>query len=200
MVDGLRSNLRGCLHCGLVQSVPHVPTGHEAKCGRCRGRLIRPGRSADNRLCAALALAALICYPVGVGLPVMRLEKFGHVHDASIWTGIFTLLSEGQIVVGLVVLVCSLIIPILKLSGLFVLTVGPPTVQRHHQARLYRWIESAGRWGMIDVLLIAVLVAALKLGDLVAVTPGPGAIAFTVCVVLSVLASACFNPHTMWEQ
>jgi paraquat-inducible protein A len=64
---------------------------------------------------------------------------------------------------------------------------------------VYRAIEAAGRWGMIDVLLVAVTIAAVKLGDLVVVTPGPGVVAFGACVVLSLAASAVFNPHAIWE-
>ena len=199
MIEGQGPNVRGCLHCGLVQRVPGVPAGHEAQCSRCGGTVQRHGGPVDNRWCAALALSALICYLPGIALPIMHLEKMGHVHEASIWTGILALLTKGQWVVGLVVLACSLIIPVLKLLGLFVLTANPATLRRRHQAHLYRWIERVGRWGMIDVLLLAVLVAALKLGDLVTVTPGPGAVAFTSCVVLSILASASFRPQVIWE-
>lgn len=195
-------SLRGCVHCGLVQRLPSgdVPDGHEARCARC-GRVVRRahGFAGTNRLCTAWALAALLCYPFGVGLPVMRLRQLGHTHEASIWSGTVSLLSHGQVVVGLVVLVCSLILPIFKLVGLFVLTRWPSLLGRHHQAGVYRWIEIAGRWGMVDVLLVAVLVAALKLGDLVAVTPGPGATAFGASVVLSLLASVSFDPQAIWE-
>ncbi|MCA8981409.1 MAG: paraquat-inducible protein A, partial [Planctomycetes bacterium] len=61
-------------------------------------------------------------------------------------------------------------------------------------------VEWAGRWGMLDVLLIAMVVTWVKVGDLVEVTPGPGVIAFTLCVLLSLLASARFDPHVLWEQ
>lgn len=160
----------------------------------------RPNGQGANQLCAAFALAALICYPLGVTLPVMRLEQLGHVRDASIWDGTISLLSQGYIVVGLVVLICSIFIPILKVLGLFILTARPVTMRSRNQARVYRMIEIAGRWGMIDVLLVAVLVAALKLGDMVNVSPGPGVTAFTACVVLSLLASVSFNPHAIWES
>jgi paraquat-inducible protein A len=60
-------------------------------------------------------------------------------------------------------------------------------------------VEFLGRWGMVDVLLVAVLVAVVKLGDLVTVTPGPGVLAFGSVVVLSLLASAAFDPHALWE-
>jgi paraquat-inducible protein A len=53
---------------------------------------------------------------------------------------------------------------------------------------------------MIDVLLVAVLVAAVKLGNWASVAPGPGAVAFASVVILSLLASSAFNPLSIWEQ
>lgn len=147
--------------------------------------------------------ASLICYPLGVLLPVMRLEKMGHVHESSILAGGLDLLTHGQVAVGLVVLLCSVVIPLLKLLGLGVLLTKQHTRKRRsvrQRARLYQAVELAGRWGMVDVLLVAVVVAALKLGDLVNVAPGPGLTAFAAFVVLSLLATACFDPHAIWSE
>lgn len=200
MSDYALSALRGCLRCGMVQRVPPVPNAHEARCVRCGAVVYRAGSSDAGAYCAAVALAALVLYPLGIMLPVLRLEQLGHVHETSIWAGGISLLTHGQVLVGLVVVLCSIVIPLLKLAGLLVLTARWPALRRHHQARLYRWIELAGRWGMIDVLLVALLVAAIKLGDLVEVTPGPGLLAFTACVLLSLLASVIFDPHAIWEH
>lgn len=195
-----RGPLRGCSHCGLVQQVPTLEPGAVARCARCDGVVYRPGGSDANRLCAALALAALICYPLGISLPALRLEQLGHVHETSIWGGTISLLAHGQFAVGLVVLACSLIIPVMKLVGLFVLASGADVLRQHHRGQMYRWLEWLGRWGMIDVLLVAIVVAAVKVGDLATVTPGPGIVAFTACVVLSLLATIAFNPHAIWER
>jgi len=190
---------RACHCCGLVQHLPEVPTGARARCARCHTTLWRPGRKlAGNRRCAAAALAALILYPVAVSLPIMRLERFGHLTEASIWSGTFSLLAEGQILVGIVVLACSVVIPLLKLAGLLLITTG--RLSHRNRAFTYRLIEWAGRWGMLDVLLIAILVAWIKVGDLMEVHPGPAALAFTVCVCLSLVATACFDPHALWEE
>jgi paraquat-inducible protein A len=193
-------SLHGCPRCGLVQRVAAVPDGCVARCARCAGVVLHGGAPWRNQLCAAIALAALVLFPLGVGLPVMRLEQLGHVHETSIWAGSISLMAHGQVVIGLIVLVCSVVIPLLKLGGLFMLTSRWPNLARHHQAAVYRAIEAAGRWGMIDVLLVAVTIAAVKLGDLVVVTPGPGVVAFGACVLLSLLASAVFNPHAIWEK
>lgn len=199
-----QSAMRGCPHCGCVQRVTApaatITTPLEARCARCGGVILRTGDTHRSALCAALALAALVCYLPGILLPVMRLEQLGHVQAASIWAGTVSLLAHGEWVVGMVVLVCSIVLPVAKLVGLFVLTLRPGMLRRTNRARVYRIIELAGRWGMIDVLLVALLVAALKLGDVVSLTPGPGVTAFGTCVVLSLLASAVFDPHAIWEM
>lgn len=110
------------------------------------------------------------------------------------------LLGEGHLFIGLVVLVFSVIAPVGKLGLLFALCAGQGSIARHDRARAYQLIEFVGRWGMVDVLLVAVLVAIVKLGDLVTVTPGPGVVVFGGVVILSLIASAMFDPHAIWEE
>ncbi|MBO6739565.1 MAG: paraquat-inducible protein A [Phycisphaerales bacterium] len=149
---------------------------------------------------AALAVAALLLYPLALWLPVMQIERLGHESHASIWSGTVALLAEGHLFVGLAVLLFSVVAPIGKLALIFGLCVGQGLIARQDQARAYRLIEIIGRWGMVDVLLVAILVAVVKLGDLVEVTPGPGVMIFGVVVILSLLASAAFDPHAIWEE
>lgn len=171
-----------------------------ACCSRCHA-IIRHGvhpRSINRT--AALALAALFLYPIALWLPVMEIQRLGHQSEASIWSGTVGLLAEGHLFVGLAVLLFSVVAPIGKLALIFVLCIGQGVIARQDRARAYRLIELIGRWGMVDVLLVAILVAIVKLGDLVEVTPGPGVVVFGVVVILSLLASSVFDPHAIWEQ
>ncbi len=190
-----------CACCGLVQRMPPVPARHRARCPRC-GTVFRrwPSVVRGNRLATALALAALILYPLAVTLPMIRVERFGHRNDASILQGTRELLSEGDIFVGVIVLLCSVVLPLAKLVGLLTLGTGGMLLRREHRAMTYHVVEWTGRWGMLDVLLVAILVAVLKVGDYVQVTAGPAAFAFTLCVLLSLLATAAFDPHSLWHQ
>ena len=192
---------RACRCCGLVQTVPPVPPRMRACCVRC-GTTLRKRLTTlrSNSRTAAIALAALILYPLAVTLPMIRVEKFGHHNEASILEGTATLLASGHIVVGLIVLFCSIVLPLGKLATLLALSAGGLRLRNEHRALSYRIIEWTGRWGMLDVLLIAVLVAVIKLGDLLEVTAGPAALAFTCCVVLSLLATAAFDPHSLWQS
>ncbi|MCB9850703.1 MAG: paraquat-inducible protein A [Phycisphaerales bacterium] len=193
--------LRTCPCCGLVQYIPDVPAGMRACCARCASTLRRRASILrSNRRTAAVALAALIIYPLAITLPMLRVERFGHFHDSSILEGVATLLGSGHLLVGIVVLLCSVVFPLGKLIGLFALSAGSAFMQSRHRALTYHIVEWTGRWGMLDVLLVAVLVAVLKLGDMVEVSARPAALAFTCCVVLSLLATACFDPHNLWSD
>jgi paraquat-inducible protein A len=143
---------------------------------------------------AAFASAALVLYPLGIFLPVIELERLGHVHRTSILGGISDLLSMNHWFLALVILVCSVVIPICKLAGLLVLSIERFPVSPRNRDVVWRFLEITGRWGMLDVLLVAGLVAAVKLGDLVTIEPGPGVYAFGGTVILSLLASACWDP------
>ena len=169
-------------------------------CSRCDGVLHRHRLARANARTAAIALSALILYPLAIGLPMITVSRFGHQNEASIVTGIVELFERGHLLIGVIVLLCSLVIPLMKLAGLLILSTGGLGLQRRHRALTYRLIEWTGRWGMLDIFLVAVLVAALKLGDLVEVTPGPAAIAFALVVLLSLFAAAAFDPHRLWES
>ncbi len=183
----------------MVHRLPALAAEEVASCRRCRSVIHAPGRGrVGNERARALALAALVLFPAAVTLPIMKIERFGHMNEASIWSGSLSLLQDGELLVGAVVFLCSMVIPLSKLFGILFLTGGGRFLSRAKRATTYHWIELAGRWGMLDVLLVAVVVAWLKVGDLVEVRPGPAAISFTACVVLSLLASACFDPHALW--
>lgn len=193
-------DLAACPTCGLIQRIPPIPEGKHAACNRCRAPFGRRARARRASTVAALSLAGLVLYPFAILLPVMRLEEMGHASTTNIWNGMISLFSSGQILVGAIVLVGSVIAPLGKLAAMLTLCGGDILLHKRHQAFTYRLVEWLGRWGMLDVLLVATLVAAVKLGDWVQVHPGPGVLAFTAVVLLSMLASAAFDPHAIWRE
>lgn len=194
------SVLRACPCCGLVHRVPPLGKRDDALCARCGSRLrVRSHPRARSRA-AAFAAAGLILYPLAIGLPIMRIDQFGQTNTTNIWSGVVSLLSGGEIIVGLIVFICSVAAPVLKLAAMLILSLPASVLGRRHRAATYRFVEWIGRWGMVDVLLVAVLVAAVKLGAWAEVAPGPGLVAFAAVVILSLLSSAVFDPHAIWED
>jgi len=195
-------NVVACETCGLVQRVEPLPKGAAAECFRCGGFLgVRRSR-VSLHVTAALSLAALVLYVPANIYPILRMTLYGVTSDNTIWDGVVSLMRHDQWVVAAIVFLASLVIPLLKLSGLFFL-VGSTITHKGRRLRwrtgLYKFIDTIGPWAMLDVFLLAILVALVKLGQLATVVPGPGLFAFTGVVVLTMLASAAFDPKLMWE-
>ena len=130
---------------------------------------------------------------------ILEIEKLGHHHATSLLGGTIDLLLHGNWFVGLIVLLFSIVLPLVKLIALLELSwIG--LTHRQHRAWTYRLVELAGRWSMMDVLLLALLVTMVKLGDLVSFRLGPAVLAFVLCVVMSMVASIMFDPHAIWEE
>ncbi len=188
-----------CHCCGLVQTLPTVPDGYNPVCSRCRTTLKHTNHK-RNLWTAALSASALAFYIPAMLLPMLRIERLGLMHEDSLLSGIIALWSQNYWFIGTVVFVFSVLLPPLKLIALWLLSGTALVSHHHHRALVYHAVEFLGRWGMLDVMLVAILVAFVKLGDLVNINAGVGLLAFTVLVLLSLLASFTFNPMLMWEN
>ncbi|OQW95259.1 MAG: hypothetical protein BWK79_03040 [Beggiatoa sp. IS2] len=195
----MNSKLVSCHCCGLVQKLPPLSPAQKAVCCRCATPLTHSATT-RNHWTIALATSALIFYLPAMLLPLLRIERLGQRHEDSLLSGLIALFAQGYWFIGSVVLLFSVILPPLKLLTLFMLSNTAFVIHQHHRALLYRLVELLGRWGMLDVMLVAILVAFVKLGNLVHISAGPGLFAFTLLVLLSLLASMTFNPHLLWKE
>lgn len=199
MAIEISKNIHACPVCGLVQTVSDVRRGERAVCTRCRARLRTP-HSGNIQLTAALAATALIFYPFAMALPVIELTRMGYVNEATIWSGVVSLFQAGDWIIALIIFLASIIIPGIKILGMFLLCMGNLVLRPKHRVWTFRIIDVIGKWGMLDVLVIAILVAAVKLGAWVNVYPGPGAFFFSMVVLFSLLSTATFDPKLVWES
>ena len=191
-----------CETCGLAQRVEDLAPGSTAECIRCGFTVAtRPAGGAD--LAMALTIAALVLYVPANIYPILAFNMYGMYSEATVWDGVVTLLQAGQYFIAAIVFLASIVIPLLKLLGLMFLVVS---VKWGHGRRLRarthiaRFIDAIGPWAMLDVFLVAILVALVKMGDLGRVVAGPGLIAFTCVVVLTMLASLSFDTKLIWNR
>jgi len=192
--------LRGCPCCAHVQRLPGLAAGESARCVHCGLTLADAHPGSRNTRAWHAAVAALVLYPVAVTQPILSIERLGHAHESSVLAGSLGLVAEGKVALGTIVFACSIVVPLAKLLALVILLHRPRALAPRTRARAWRALELTGRFGMLDVLLVAVLVAWLELGSWVTVEAGPAALAFAACVLCSLLASAWFDPHALWEE
>ena len=192
-----------CDTCGLVQTVPPLTPSTAAECMRC-GSFLASRRSARSlEVTAALSLAALILYVPANIYPITKMYLYGGYSESTVWDGVVMLMRSDQWFVAVIVFLASMAIPLFKLAGLFslVVTVRMGWGRRlRSRTQLYKFIDVIGPWAMLDVFLLAVLVALVKLSTWATILPGPGLLAFTAVVVLTMLASAVFDPKLIWER
>jgi paraquat-inducible protein A len=164
---------------------------------------VSEGPHGSLQVTAALAVAALILYLPANLYPILRMHFYGAYSESTVWDGVVSLAQSGQYFVALIVFLASIAVPIIKLAGLLYLVISARFgVGRRlrSRTRIYRFIDIVGPWAMLDVFLLAILVALVKLGQIATILPGPGLIAFTSVVVLTMFASASFDPRAIWQR
>jgi paraquat-inducible protein A len=191
-----------CTTCGLVQRMEELQSDITAACCRCGSIIGKPNVNSLGRT-AAFSLAALILYVPANIYPILHMNYYGVYSESTVWDGCVKLFRDGQWLVAVIVFLASILIPLLKLLGLFYLVVSAKfksARQQQERTWIYRIIEVIGPWAMLDVFLLAVLVALVKLQQIATVLPGRGLLAFTAMVVLTILASASFDPRLIWNE
>ena len=190
-----------CHVCGLVVSVPEGPL-HGLGCPRCHSPIHRRKPNSLPRTWALLA-AALICYVPANTYPVMKVTSLGATRPDTILSGVIYLAFHDMWPLALIVFVASVVVPIAKIIALGGLAWS---VQRgshwrpRDRARLYRVVEAVGRWSMVDVYVVTILVALVHLGSRANVDAGLGAFFFGAVVVLTMFAASSFDPRLIWDQ
>ena len=187
-----------CHVCGLVQCVPKPGPQQVPVCLRCHTSLHDDQRG-DNALATSFALAGLAFYLPAMSLPMLRVEQLGHREENSLVSGVFHMITHGYFFIGLIVLVFSVVLPLFKLLAIVALTRQQFIREDRKRAKLYHMLELLGKWGMLDVMLVAILIAFVKLGDLVEIHAGAGLFAFAFLVLLSLVAGLVFHPRAMWH-
>jgi len=193
--------LVACKICGLVQRVPALAPGAQAVCPRCGAVVVEHKVNTLGRT-AAFSLAALMFYLPANIYPILQMELYGAHSENTVLDGCISLFQHGQRLVAVIVFLASLLIPFLKLLGLFYLVITTRFASRRRRLErtwIYRIIDVIGPWAMLDVFLLSILVALVKLGELATVLPGRGLFAFAAMVVLTILATTSFDPAQIWE-
>jgi len=174
----------------------------DSQCRCCGAAIHSRFRDSINR-CWALTIAAmLLLIPANI-LPIMTIKTFGQGEPDTIISGIILLFEHGLYPIGLVVFLASIMVPFLKIIGLILLMLsvqGKIDMGRRERTRMYRIVEFFGRWSMLDVFVVSLLVAIVEIGDVATVDAGLGITAFCAMVVLTMFAANSFDTRLIWDN
>lgn len=185
-----------CTTCGLLGSPAEQPA-----CLRC-GTTLHFRKPGSIQRSWALLIAAYVLYLPANLLPIMETSSiFGEQRD-TIMSGVVYLWGSGSWVLALLVFIASIAVPLLKLGSLTLLLISVQWRWRRHaleRSKLYRILELIGRWSMLDVYVVTILVALVQVQSLASIRPGTGVLAFAAVVILSMLATHAFEPRLIWD-
>ncbi len=195
-----QDSLTACLECGLLQRIPEVPPGGSAQCVRCGGTMHRNRPDSLNRT-LALTIAGLVLFVVANSFPFLSFEMQGRGTQTTLITGVVDLYQAGDWPIAAVVLFTSILAPGLQLALLLVVLV-PLTLNRMPPwlPTLFRWVRTLVPWGMMDVFMVGILVAVVKLADMASIVPGASLFALVALIFVLAAAQAALDPDLVWSR
>lgn len=196
MKTALEQGLAVCHLC--LAAVPAQP----GRCARCDTAL-HPRTPYSVQRTLALCIAAAALYVPANVLPIMVTNQFGRAMENTIAGGVVMLWEAGSYPVAVVIVIASVLIPIGKMAALCLLcwtVTRGRALSRRQRTTLYRITDFVGKWSMVDVFVVALLVALIQLGGIMTVRPGAAALAFAGVVIVSMEAARTFDPRLIWDQ
>jgi paraquat-inducible protein A len=197
-----QTGLVSCHTCRLLCRVEdHRPAGY-ASCPRCGAPLHRRKPASLSRTWALVLAAMLLYIPANV-LPIMRTTSLGQSQSDTILSGVVYFMFSGSWHIALIIFVASILVPLVKLVVMvyLLLSVQFQWMWRpRERTRLYRLTEAVGRWSMVDIYAMTMMVGLVRMGALASVTPGPAGLYFAGVVVLTMLAAESFDPRLIWDR
>ncbi len=194
------ATLMACPHCDLLQRLPDLTWAASAKCPRCNHELWRRREDSLNRT-TALAIAAALLYIVANTVPMLGLTVVGRGTSTTIIGGAELLWQDGQVTVSILVLFTAIIAPGLQILLMLAIVLGA------RREPIPRWVGNLLRhhgttqtWSMLEVMILGVLVALVKIADYATVIPGTALFVLGALIVMLAAMQATFEPREVWDR
>lgn len=193
--------LVACTDCHLLSKMTAHRPGQVLVCPRCGGELHQRKPNSIAKTWALMLTAVIFYIPANI-LPMTITTSLGNVSSDTIMSGVIYFIHSGSWEIALVIFTASIFVPFMKFLILTFLLLSVQFRSRwcpRDRTVLYRITEAVGRWSMVDVYVVTILVALVKLGVLVDIEAGPAAIYFASVVVITMLAAESFDPRLIWD-
>ena len=189
------SHARHCHHCHMTQD-------EHDNCVRCDFPLHKRMPQSIQKTWAYLIAATVFIFPANL-YPISIFLNNGKRVEDTIFSGVASLVNSDMLGIAIIIFIASIVVPVAKILGLafILLTIQFKRSVNHLQRmKLYRFIQWIGKWSMMDLFVISIMVTLIDRDQLLDFTPGPGAIAFGVVVVLTMLAAESLDSRLIWDN
>lgn len=196
----MAEHLIACHACDLLHRLEKVPIGGAARCSRCGTPLYRPKRDSLNRS-LALTVTGIVFYLIANTYPFLGFKIGSQLRETTLVTGIHQLYQQDMLIIATLVLITVVIIPAIHLLCMLYILV-PLRASRTplYLARVFRLYIMLKPWGMTEIFMLGILVAAVKLVKMATIIPGVALFAFLALIFVLSAITVTLDAHLIWEK
>ncbi len=191
-----------CSDCHLLVKLPNnIPNEGSIICPRC-GSEVHQRKPESIARTWALLIASIVFYIPANMLPMMHVVTFAGTQSDTIISGVIYFIQSGSYMIGLVILIASILVPVIKIFILIYLLISVQKrscLKKSERQKLYILTEIVGRWSMVDVYVIAIMIALVHIEGLSVIKAGAGALFFLLVVIFTMLAAMSFDSRLIWD-
>lgn len=189
-----------CHECDLVQNIPPIPAGTTAKCLRCGSVLFRAKVDSIDRT-IAWTIASLVLFGVAITFPFLSMKSGPIFQQTALLSGVQNLYLQGETVLASLVLLTCVVIPLLQMFILLFIFI-PLKINKKikYSIPVFRLFQHINPWSMMEIYLLGILVAIVKLAKMATIIPGLAVIAFGLLVIVLTFAMSSVDKHMVWER
>jgi len=193
----------GVACCSICHHIVKMPSSSKgvALCPRC-GEEVHYRKKNSIQHTWALVIASIVFYIPANMLPMMHVHTFAGTQSDTIISGVIYFLHSGSYLIASVIFIASIIVPITKLMILIYLLINVQLNKgrdKIKKKKLYELTELIGKWSMVDVYVVAIMIALVHFGGLSEIKAGQGANYFLLVVILTMLAAMRFDVRLIWD-
>ncbi|TEW45082.1 paraquat-inducible protein A [Psychromonas algicola] len=197
-ISAIQQDRQVCLVCNMDSSISENPE----ICPCCHSDIAPRIKRSQQKTWALLITAMIFIIPANV-YPITYLLKNSTLYPDTIYSGLITLIRNDQEGIALIVFIASILVPIFKILALAFIAL---TVHFRWQLNpkkqfiAFSIVEWVGRWSILDLFVISIMVAVFDKGSLVSVYPGIAATSFTIVVITTLFAAESFDTRLIWDS
>lgn len=192
-----RPRYQRCLSCDALYLLPTVKCTQNAWCPRCHAK-VHNGMDWSLTRLAAMALTMLLLMPFAWSEPLLRIWLLGAHSDASLLQGVWQMAHQGDVITAAMVLFCSVAAPVILVVAIGYLWLG--NILNMNLRPILLMLDRLKEWVMLDIYLVGIMVASIKVQDYAWIQPGTGLFAFVSLTILSVMTVIHLNTEELWQR
>ncbi|WP_428772521.1 PqiA/YebS family transporter subunit [Vibrio sp.] len=179
----------------------HLSQDENSHCARCHNAIFHRKPNSLQKTWAYLIAASIIIWPANL-IPISILITNGQRLEDTIFSGVASLINNGMPGIAAIIFIASIVVPVAKILGLVYLLVSihwRHALNPRHRMIIYFVVKWIGKWSIMDLFVISIMITLVDRGQILDFTPGYGAVAFGMVVILTMMATESLDPRLIWD-